>query len=139
MTVYLNFATINDSDIIKKIGEKSNTETKNNTTIDTEGEWKSFLSNIVSAFCAGDITYEIAKKYIGESSSIFEKQNQYNQAFTSSIKESIDELHDKNNTRIARKIYNFFEPNTPNEVMHWAGIMGELARDKERKNIAYNQ
>lgn len=105
---YLKVSVITDSDI-KKIAEASNTETKNDT-IDTKSEWHSFLSGIANAFGAGKITYDVAKKYVNQSSSIFTQSDKLNNAYKRGFIEEMDFSHDLCGSRIERKIQNLLNP-----------------------------
>ena len=105
---YLKVSVITDSDI-KKIAEASNTETKNDA-IDTKSEWHSFLSGIANAFGAGEITYDVAIKYINQSSSIFTQSDKLNNAYKRGFIEGMDFAHDLCGSRIERKIQNLLSP-----------------------------
>ena len=101
---YLKVSAIQDN-IIKKIAENSNKETKNDT-IDTQSEWKSLMSGIASAFGSGEITYDVAKKYVDLSSSIFAKSNRLDKAYKQGFVEGMDIIHKSWNSRLKRKFSN---------------------------------
>ena len=110
MTGYLKVSAVQNSDI-KKIAEASNTETKNDT-IDTKSEWHSLLSGIAKAFGAGEITYDVAKKYVNLSSSIFIQNDRLNNAYKNGFMNEMDFEHGVCGSRIERKIQNLLNPNS---------------------------
>ena len=106
MAVYLDYNTINDSSSIKLLAQECNIETTDNTTIDTNKELSKFISGIVSLFSKGSITVDIAKKYIGNSSSLFCQNNEYINAYTKGILGGIDVEHNEHSSRLSRWLCN---------------------------------
>ena len=140
MSEYLNINSITDSAVVKSIAKNSNTVTKNNDTIDNWQEWKAFLDGVVSAFCAGNLTYETTTKYINLSSSVFTEQDKYAGHFKSKVLEGVDEHHSKLNSRFSRKIAAFLgtDKHEAYLIMSCAEGSAVAERRKDEEILAQN-
>ena len=103
--------------------------------LETQNEWKTFMSGIAKAFSNGEITYDIAKKYANLSSSIFSSKSNSNKAYAKGFIEGLDTVHNYSGSRLSRKIQTFIDNLMHNENNSYAIIMKKAELNRLNNDI----
>ena len=104
---FLKISAVQDSNV-KQIAQNSNIETKDNDVIETNREWKAFLNGIAEAFANGSIAYDVAKKYVNLSSSVFERRDECAKGYKDGFCNGLNIIHEIYGSRPERWIANMY-------------------------------
>ena len=114
--------------------KKSKVETDNDV-IDTETEWKGFLSGIAYGYDSGKIDYKLAKEYAEKGSSVFIQNDSIKSAYLQGFIHGLDSIN-KETTQslpIFRKVMNLINPGADAEqIIGWANFFENI---EERKVV----
>lgn len=133
---FLKISSIQDS-TVKQLAEQSNVETQNDT-LDTQKENETFTNLVISAFSKGQITTDVAKKYISDSNNVFSAKDNTRKAYVDEALKCIQEFNDSEisneSSTLSDKMMNELDKNGDNYIGHWIKSSAECEQIKAETN-----